>query len=412
MCGVLGSAATSPSPPDLGEMLFASTPRLTACPPVPLRAAGRVRRVAMAAVPAGIYLAVQAGVVGVLWGFSVLHHHQLDWHPWDGDWYLEIAKHGYLGVDPQAQDAYGHHTLFTPMAFFPGYPVILAVVAKGLGGHYVTSGVLVSVAAGVAAATGMARLVEMVTRSRRTALAAVVLFAGAPMSIVYALVYPEALLVAASVWALVCVVQRRWWFAGPLAALAGWVSPMGVPVVAVVSLAAVVDLWRYGARWSAAVSAMLAWAGLAGYLLWVGRTTGVLLGYFQVQRAGWGSTFDFGVDTARWSWRTLTGDTTGFTTLTVWITIAAVALLMAVARVVRPWPLVAYSVLVVAMVVLTGGIEWDKARLLTAGFTLLIPVATWVTNRDRWATVGVLLVLVGFGVWFSAASLTVWAHSI
>lgn len=186
----------------------------------------------MAAVPAVIYLAVQAGVVGVLWGFSVLHHHPLDLHPWDGDWYLEIAKHGYLGVDRQMADAYGHRTQFTPMAFFPGYPIIFAVVAKGLGGDYVAGGVVVSVVAGAAAVTGVARLVGMVTRSQRTALTVVVLFAAAPMSVVYALVYPEALLAAASVWALVCVVQCRWWFAGPLAALAGWVSPMGVPVVA------------------------------------------------------------------------------------------------------------------------------------------------------------------------------------
>ena len=97
--------------------------------------------------------------MGALWDLLVLRHHPLDLNPWDGNWCLESARHGYPGVDDQMKDAYRHRTLFTPMAFFPRYAIIFAIMARGLSGDYVASGVLVSVAAGPVAATGVARRV-------------------------------------------------------------------------------------------------------------------------------------------------------------------------------------------------------------------------------------------------------------
>lgn len=56
-------------------------------------------------------------------------------YSWDAEWYLEIAANGYSGVDPTMVDGNGNRTEETPLAFFPGLPLMIRLLATlpGLG---------------------------------------------------------------------------------------------------------------------------------------------------------------------------------------------------------------------------------------------------------------------------------------
>lgn len=369
------------------------------------------RRLAVAALPAAIYLGIRGLGVLLWWSMAALHHKQLNLHAWDGDWYLAIARYGYAQVPTSMLDAFGHHTPSTAMVFFPGYPQLVRVVAVVCAHNYLLAGVLVSALAGVAASLGVARLARHYTTSRRAELIAVVLFAAAPMSVIYGMTYPEALLMATGAWALVGVVEHRWWLAGLAAAAAGYVSPMAAPAAAVVVIAAVVDLYRSRSSWPAVVAMNVAGAGLIGYLVWVSATSPVPGGYVAIQKAGWGTRIDGGWSMLRWILRTFAADGNAYTVFTALACVAAVAALVVAWRRL-PWTLWTYSLLTVAMVLGSAGIPFDRLRLLLAAWPLLIPLAESLTRRNRRTALTTLAIVALAGLWISAYSLTVWNYAV
>lgn len=362
--------------------------------------------------PGTAFLAVRGLGLLIFWWFSSANHLRFSLTRWDASWYQAIAEHGYLGVPSDMLDLYGHHTVTTPMVFFPGYPQLVRWTAMVLGHNYTVAAIVVSTVAGVVAAYGVARLARRYTGSGRTAFVMVVLFAAAPMSIVYSMGYPEALLCACTAWTLVGLAERRWWLAGLGAAAAGYVSPMAAPLILAVIIVALVDLVRRRARWDAVGAIVMAPAGMVGYLLWVASVTGRLDGYFVAQKQGWGSGFDFGWATARWFVHTWSGDRSAFTILTTWIVLAAIVLLVVGSRRKMPWQLWLFSLLAVLFVIGSSGVQWDKVRLLLVAFPLLLPIAITVA-RQRTSTM--TLLLLGFvftGLWFGAYALTVWQYSM
>jgi hypothetical protein len=332
--------------------------------------------------PGAIFLGIRGLGLLIFWWFSNANTMHFSLNRWDAGWYLAVARYGYLGVPKDMLDLYGHHTVTTPMVFFPGYPQLVRWSAVLFGHSYSVAGVVVSIVAGVAAAYGVDRLARRYTGSRRTGLVMVVLFAAAPMSIVYSMAYPEALLCAFAAWALVGLSERRWGLAGICTAAAGYVSPMAAPLILAVVAVAVIDLARKRARWDALAAILLAPAGMAGYLLWIASVTGRLDGYFVVQKQGWGSGFDFGWATAQWFVHTWSGDRAVFTVLTTWIVLAAVVLLaIGATRQRMPWQLWLFSFLVLVFIIGSSGVQWDKVRLLLVAFPLLLPIANVVGGR-------------------------------
>ncbi|HEY3609580.1 MAG TPA: hypothetical protein VGL06_18920 [Pseudonocardiaceae bacterium] len=361
--------------------------------------------------PGALFLAIRGVGILIFWWLTNANSTEFSFHRWDGSWYLAIAQHGYLGVPPDMVDLYGHHNPSTPMVFFPGYPELVNWAAAVLGHNYTVAGVTISTIAGTAAAYGVARLASRYTNSPRTRIAMVVLFAAAPMSIVYSMTYPEALLCACTAWALVGLTERKWRMAGLCAAAAGYVSPMAAPLIVAVVAVALIDLVKDRARWDAVAAILMAPVGMLGYLLWVASTTDRGDGYFVVQKQGWGSSFDFGRATARWFVHTWSTDRSAFTILTTWIVLAAVLLFVG-ARHRMPWQLWLFAGLVLVLILGSSGIQWDKARLLLVAFPLLLPIAVTVA-RQRTATM--TLLLLGFtlaGLWFGAYGLTVWRYSV
>jgi hypothetical protein len=377
-----------------------------------------VRRIATLLAPAMIFLGVrELGLLVLTWMAAENDRSVTEvLRSWDGQWFLAIAEGGYAGVPASLVDAFGNRTADTPLAFFPGYPTIVRWFAgiDGDGGIGLVSAALtVTIVSGVACSYALARLGRHIRGgSQRAGLVLVALFAAAPMSVVLSMAYSEAMFCALAAWSLVGVLERRWLLAGVACALAGLVRSTGAALILAVCLAAVVAVGKRQDGWRPWVGGLLAPVGLIGYLAWVGVRTGTWDGWFQLQERGWGTGFDGGSATVRFSLEALADARSVLEVTTVGLVVVAVLLL--VVCVVRrvEWPLVVYSAGVLAMDLASNGLMNSKARLMMPAFALLIPVALGLAKR-RTATV--VLTLCGLALassWFGAYSLTSWGYAI
>ncbi|HWE90161.1 MAG TPA: hypothetical protein VG317_11940 [Pseudonocardiaceae bacterium] len=363
------------------------------------------------AAPGAVYLAVRVVQILLLWWLDAIQQKPLDLHMWDGNWYLDLARDGYHGIPSSSTDLHGHHTPYTAMGFFPAYPLLVRVASPIFFGNYAAAAIAVSTIAGMAAAYGVSRLVRDIGGSRAAALVTVVLFAAAPMSIVYSMAYPEAVQAALSAWALVGLLERKWLLAGWCAAMSGLVRPTALPLIAVVVAVAACGLIRGRASWKAITAALIAPIGLAAYILWVATQTGSLTGYFAIQESGWDLGFDGGAATTEWAANTLASDSSAFSILAVWLMIGSIVLAVyAVRRL--PWSIWAYGALTVLMTLATSGVMSTKPRELLPAFVLLIPVAIGISRHRPGKAIILTAMWAGFGLWFSAYGLTTWHYSI
>jgi hypothetical protein len=331
---------------------------------------------------------------------------------WDGDWYLAIAENGYDHVPDRFIDAAGHRSRTTPLAFFPLYPMLIRGLAVVTGGDALAAGLVISLIAGCLAAVAIFRISQIVDPRPKTGLLLVALWGGAPMAITLSMAYTEALFTALAAWALVGVLERKWILAGLCTAFAGLVRPSASVLVGVVGLAALITVFREHKAWQAVVGAILSPLGLLGWWGYVANETGSLTGWFDIQRDGWFSYFDFGGQTLKFFGEILDSGNSVMETVTMLMVFAAVVLAVLVIRARIPWPLWAYGAGTVFMVVVTAGITYSKSRFLIPAFPLLIPVAHGLANRRTSTMVWTTVAFVLFGSWFSAYSLTGWNLAI
>ncbi|QFZ16262.1 glycosyltransferase family 39 protein [Saccharothrix syringae] len=372
-------------------------------------------RVTLAVAPAALYLAVRELGLLVLqlmadrWGEDVARALT----SWDGQWFLGIAEGGYAGVPAHLVDAFGRRSAETPLAFFPGYPALVRWVAGLPGVEPVGAAFAVSLLSGVVCAYGLAQLGRRVFGgSRRAGLVLVVLFAASPMAVVLSMTYSEATFCALAAWSLVGVVERRWLLAGLCCAGAGLVRPTAAALVLAVCAAALVAVWQRRDGWRPWAGALLAPAGLAGYLGYVAVRTGRWDGWFAVQRGGWDSRFDGGAATWKFALLILGEPRSVLELATVWFLVVALALVVLGARRGLEWPLVLYGAGVLAMDLGSNGLMNSKARLLLPAFTLLVPVALALARRRTGTAVAVLAGLSVFSAWFGAYAITAWQYAI
>src|SRR5690349_1222841 len=102
------------------------------------------------------------------------------------------------------------------------------------------AGLIVTAAAGLAAAWGLTTLGLKPTGDPRISLLLTAVWAVAPGSVVLTMMYAEALFCALAVWALVALVSRRWLTAGLLTLAAGTVRSTAVALIAAVTVAAAI----------------------------------------------------------------------------------------------------------------------------------------------------------------------------
>src|SRR5580693_3055365 len=205
--------------------------------------------------------------------FHTLHYSL--WHliaSWDSGRYLHIAAHGYSYVP-------GNLRLDVIFAWFPGYPAAIDALSWIPGVRADGAALAVTIAAGLAAAWGLTRLGLALTGDRRISLLLVALWAVAPGSLAWIMLYSDALFCALAVWSLVAAVAVAALFPVIRAMRAG--EPMkGVGEVG-------------GAWWRPAVAAVTAPLGLAGYWAYSALATHHLAGFAWVEKNAHNS-FDWG----------------------------------------------------------------------------------------------------------------------
>ena len=156
------------------------------------------------------------------------------WARWDSVWFLRIAEHGY-GAHPNDE------------AFFPLYPGLVGGLGRVLAGHYVLAGILVSLAAGLAAFALLYRLAEerLGADGGRRALLYLAVF---PASLFLGAVYSESLYLLLAVAAFVLAERGRFVEAALVAGLALLSRPSAVALLPPLVLLA----WRAGGLRTAA----------------------------------------------------------------------------------------------------------------------------------------------------------------
>ena len=159
------------------------------------------------------------------------------WARWDSVWFLRIAVHGY-------GEAHG-----VAAAFYPLYPLTLAGLGRVFGGHYVAAGIVISLAAALAAFVLLYRLTE--TRlGADGARRAVLYLAVFPMALFLGAVYCESLFLALAIGAFLLGERGRWLGAGVATGLAMLTRIAGVALLP----ALVVMAWRRPERRGARVA--------------------------------------------------------------------------------------------------------------------------------------------------------------
>jgi len=198
----------------------------------------------------------------------------------DGEWYRLITLHGY-GPPPVP----GRQS---PWPFFP----LLPALAHAGTWFHVDARLTMVVVSNAAFLAGLAGLHRLCRRCYGITVADRVVWVTAlfPASFVFSMAYPDALLLAGSVWALVLVGEDRPVVAGVATLVATMARPNGILVVVLVSAELVVAGRRAGTGPAVIARRVAAATGpaLAAFLLWclwVRSQTGDAIAFFTAKQA-------------------------------------------------------------------------------------------------------------------------------
>lgn len=191
---------------------------------------------------------------------------------WDARHYIRIAHLGYSGLDSHA--------------FFPAYPLLIRLTSPVFG--YPNAALAVSWLAAVFAVWGVLDVTRRFVSLQSSWIAAF-LFAWNPVSIFFVAGYPEGLLVATMVWSLRFCLDKKWWQAATLAAVASVVMPQGVVSALVLGLAVLLCDRRWVGLLRSVSYVVLGELGLLGFLIYCWVTTGNPLIVETATRDGWHS---------------------------------------------------------------------------------------------------------------------------
>ncbi|KUF13462.1 glycosyltransferase family 39 protein [Streptomyces silvensis] len=338
-------------------------------------------------------LSVYAGVralglvVLAVWGAAAgKSPHTLLSARWDSLWYTRVADHGY-GWEVTLPDGSVHSNL----AFFPLLPWLERALSAVSPLSYADAGLVVSAVASLCAAGGIFAVADRLYGSR-AGVCAVALWAVLPVGIVQSMAYSESLFTALAAWSLYAVLTGRWVTAGVLASLAGLTRPVGAAVVAALWVAVLLDARRRGGLAArAALGALLAPLGAAGYVLWVGHRTGSgLFGYLDVQKQ-WGNGFDGGYAFARFIGEKFTSVPGALAGIGLIVGVAGLIwLYVACVRQQQPAALLVHTGVVVALALCASGYFGSKPRLLMPAFPLLLPLAVALARLRTRRSAGIL----------------------
>lgn len=343
--------------------------------------------------------------------FHTLHYSL--WHliaSWDSGRFLHIAAHGYSYVP-------GNLRLDVIFAWFPGYPAAIDSLSwiPGVGAH--RAAFTVTIAAGLAAAWGLTRLGLKLTGDPRISLLLVALWAVAPGSLAWAMLYSDALFCALAVWSLVALVERRWLTAAGLTILAGTVRSTALALVAAVLVAALPPLIRaLRAReplrtwWRPAAAVVTAPLGLVGYWAYSAWATHHLAGFAWVEENAHNS-FDWGKGIILAAKQAIIYGPNASVALTLLVIAAAVILTGCSLAERIPVCLHAYTLVVIVLALAPGPYYLgSKPRFLLPAMLLGLPLARPLARAPIWVLIPVIAILAAASTWFGIYLMTTgWA---
>lgn len=290
---------------------------------------------------------------------------------WDGAWYYEIIRNWYPTTIPPDVT---YNDMEARAAFFPAYPMLVRAVDPILPGGDVFAGVFLNFVLGALAIY----LIGLLTRDlfgERIAYRAMVLMAFFPGSVALSLTYSEATLITVAAACLLMLHRKHWVWAGILAAIGSGTRPNGVGLVAACAVAAFLAI-KDDRDWKSLVAPALAPIGFISFQLYLLNRTGELA-WFRVQREAWDEGTSFGwtavKNTLEAFTRPLSSPTDTITALSV---MAMIALLVVLWKRRLPWPMVAFTLVVLALMILPATVT-ARPRFLFTAFPLFISAAAW-----------------------------------
>jgi hypothetical protein len=249
---------------------------------LPVAEPARARWFPLAAILA--YLACRVlTVIAVAVGDLFTHNNIVrDLTIWDGDWFLRAVRHGYPTHLPMIHGRVGEN----PIAFFPLFPLVV----RGLHAVGFDPGVAALLLSGITGATAvlavgfLARRMAGDDAGKRAAL----LFAVFPGTFVFSFAYSEGIVVTCVGFGLIALLDRRWWLAGLLGAVATAASPVALAFVVSCAWCGIRAAWRDRRPWPL-VAPVLAPVGFVAYMAYLWRHTGRLMAWRLTERGGWHS---------------------------------------------------------------------------------------------------------------------------
>jgi hypothetical protein len=230
------------------------------------------------------YVACRIATVGAVAIADLSTHNSVifDLTRWDGVWFLRAAHSGYPSHLPMAHG----NVLANPVAFFPLFPLLMrAGAAIGLDAG--VAALLVSALTGLGAVWAVGLLARRLAGERAAARAAL-LFAVFPGTFAFSFPYSEGIVITCAGFGLLALLDRRWWLAGLLGALATASSPVALAFVVSCAWSAGIAV-RRDRNFGALAAPLLAPLGFVAYMVYLWRHTGEPMAWRLTERGGWHS---------------------------------------------------------------------------------------------------------------------------
>ncbi len=296
---------------------------------------------------------------------------------WDGLWYLEIVRRGYPESIP---DNITYEQIEARAAFFPVFPWTVRIIDRILPGGDVLAALAVNFVLGALSVV----LVGLLARrlySVSVAARAMTLYAVFPGSFVLSFAYSEAALIVLAAACLLFLVDERWLLAGLTAAVATGTRPNGVGLVAACIVASALAI-RRSRDWASLIAVVLAPLGFIGFQLYVDARAHERGAWFRVQREAWAEGTSFGATAVKNTYGFLTSPLASPTdALTALTMIALIGMLYCLWKQPLPWPVLAYTLVVLALMLIPATVT-ARPRFLFTAFPLFIAVAAWWPEPD------------------------------
>ena len=295
---------------------------------------------------------------------------------WDGAWYMRISQMGYpRHIQPKVT----FEVLDARAAFFPAYPTVVRVVDRVLPGQTAVAALAVNFVLGAVAVL----LVGLLARrlygdaiSEKT----MVLMALFPGAFVLSFAYSEALLLTVAAGCLLCLMDRRWVWAGVLAAIGTAARPNGLALCAACAVAAIIAI-RNDREWRSLSAPLLSPIGFVAFQVWLGVHAGEAGVWFRVQSEAWKEGTSFGFTAINRSVQAFAHPLRSPADLITAVSVLAmIALVWMLWHYRLPAPQIAY-VAGILLLMLVPSTVTARPRFLYTAFPLLIPAAAYFHRR-------------------------------